>query len=261
MNIPSQAGTSGSSPGGTPHSEQRYLRPLRRHFRRHSALGRRSSRARRPRAALVIDFRDGSPALLYGYRWGAQESKTGIDMLNAILGADAALTVDSIFFPNSISRGARSRSFSDNGTPGNYLDDSYWGYWVNNDVYYHPDRFHSKWAYHPPRPASRAAGQSIRWGTLGGKQHRFRSETAGKWFVGRLGLRRVWHPARLPGAGTFHCVDACRRSIHPYPPPPMKICCRAVRVSASLLCAAPLYAAGPFPPGTWHQRHGRHRRG
>ena len=100
-------------------------------------------------AALVIDFRDGSPALLYGYRWAAQESKTGLDMFNAILGADTALVMDSVFFPNSISRGARSRSFSDNGTS-SFLDDSYWGYWVNNDVYYHPTDFTQNGHVIPP---------------------------------------------------------------------------------------------------------------
>jgi hypothetical protein len=92
-------------------------------------------------AAVVIDFRDGSPGLVWGYRWPAQEPRTGQDMLAAILGADPALGADSTFFPNSITYGARSRSFSDNGTPKNYFDDSYWGYWVNNDVYYHPTDF------------------------------------------------------------------------------------------------------------------------
>jgi hypothetical protein len=101
-------------------------------------------------AALVIDFRDGSPALLYGYRWSEQETKTGLDMFQAILGADSALQVDSVFFPNSISRGARSRSFSDNGTPLNYLDDSYWGYWVNNNVFYHPTDFNQNSHVVPP---------------------------------------------------------------------------------------------------------------
>src|SRR5687768_18241066 len=88
-------------------------------------------------AAVVIDFRDGSPGLVWGYRWPAQESRTGQDMLAAILGADPALSVDSTFFPGTMSYGARSRSFSDNGTPENYFDDSYWGYWVNNNVFYH----------------------------------------------------------------------------------------------------------------------------
>jgi len=91
-------------------------------------------------AALVVDFHDGAPGLLWGYRWPAQETRTGQDMLAGILGADSSLTVDSTFFPGSFSYGARARSFSDNGTP-DYTDDSYWGYWVNNDVYYHPTNF------------------------------------------------------------------------------------------------------------------------
>ncbi len=92
-------------------------------------------------AALVVDFHDGSPGLLWGYRWPAQEPRTGQDMLAAIMGADRSLQTDSTYFPNSFSYEARSRSFSNNGTPDNYFDDSYWGYWVNNEVYYHPVDF------------------------------------------------------------------------------------------------------------------------
>ncbi len=92
-------------------------------------------------AALVVDFHDGQPGLVWGYRWPAQESRTGQDMLAAILGADPGLAVDGTFFPNAFTYGARTRSFSDNGTPANYFDDSYWGYWVNNDVYFHPTDF------------------------------------------------------------------------------------------------------------------------
>ena len=84
-------------------------------------------------AALVIDFADGSPGLTWGYRWPATETRSGQDMLTAILGADPTLMVDSTVFPNSISYGSRARSFSDNGTP-DFTDDLYWGYWVNNDV-------------------------------------------------------------------------------------------------------------------------------
>ena len=89
-------------------------------------------------AALVVDFDDGSPGLLWGYRWPALEGRTGEDMLAAIMGADRSLHVDSTFFPGSFSYGPRTRSFSDNGTPDNYFDDSYWGYWVNNEVYNEP---------------------------------------------------------------------------------------------------------------------------
>ncbi len=90
-------------------------------------------------AALVVDFHDGSPGSIWGYRWPAQEQRTGQDLLAAVLGADHSLQTDSTFFPNSFSYGPRSRSFSDNGTPDNYFDDSYWGYWVNNEVYFGPD--------------------------------------------------------------------------------------------------------------------------
>ena len=44
-------------------------------------------------AALVVDFHDGQPGLVWGYRWPAQESRTGQDMLAAILGADPGLAV------------------------------------------------------------------------------------------------------------------------------------------------------------------------
>lgn len=101
-------------------------------------------------AAMVIDFRDGSNALFYGFRWPAQETRTGADMLNAILGADPALTVDNVSFINSFTYGARSRSYSNNGTPTNYSDDSYWGYWVNNEVSYHPTDFNLNGHLTPP---------------------------------------------------------------------------------------------------------------
>jgi len=92
-------------------------------------------------AALVVDFRDGSPGLVWGYRWPSGETRTGQDMLMAVLGTDNRLQVDSTFFPNAFSYGVRSQAYSDNGTPANFLDDIYWGYWVNNDVYYHPTDF------------------------------------------------------------------------------------------------------------------------
>lgn len=92
-------------------------------------------------AALVIDFRDGSPGVAWGFRWSAQETKTGQDMLNAILGANPALSVDSTFFPNTFTYGTRTQTFSSNGTPMDFTDDRYWGYWVNNEVFYHPTDF------------------------------------------------------------------------------------------------------------------------
>lgn len=92
-------------------------------------------------AALVVDFRDGSPGVVWGYRWTAQQTRTGQDMLNAIIGADPGLGVDNSFFPNAFIYGARTQSYSDNGTPMDFTDDRYWGYWVNNEVYYHPTDF------------------------------------------------------------------------------------------------------------------------
>ncbi|HEX2750475.1 MAG TPA: PEP-CTERM sorting domain-containing protein [Verrucomicrobiales bacterium] len=101
-------------------------------------------------AAIVIDFHDGSPGVTWGFRWNAAETRTGQDMLAAVLGADSRLTVDSAFFPNSFSFGNRTRSYSDNGTPANYFDDVYWGYWVNNDVYYDPNDFNLNSHIVPP---------------------------------------------------------------------------------------------------------------
>jgi hypothetical protein len=101
-------------------------------------------------AALVIDFHDGSPGVVWGFRWNAGETRTGRDMLGAVLSIDPRLSMDSTFFPNSISLADRSRAFSDNGTPGNFMDDSYWGYWVNNDVFYHPTDFNLNSHIVPP---------------------------------------------------------------------------------------------------------------
>ena len=101
-------------------------------------------------AAMVVDFRDGSPGIVWGYRWPAQEARTGQDMLAAIISADPALSVDNSFFPNAFSYGARTRSFSDNGTPADFTDDRYWAYWVNNDVYYHPTDFNLNSHIVPP---------------------------------------------------------------------------------------------------------------
>ena len=112
-------------------------------------------------AALVIDFRDGSPALVWGYRWPESASRTGQDMLAAIIGADASLSVDSTFFPSTISWNTRSRSFSDNGTPANYLDDSYWGYWVNNEVFYHPTDFLQNAHVMPPLGSPYESGRWV----------------------------------------------------------------------------------------------------
>lgn len=101
-------------------------------------------------AAMVLDFHDGTPGVVWGYRWPASESRSGLDMLAAILGANPALTVDSTFFPNAFTWETRTQSYSDNGTPANYLDDLYWGYWVNNDVFNHPTDFNQNSHIIPP---------------------------------------------------------------------------------------------------------------
>ena len=100
-------------------------------------------------AALVIDWRDGTPGLVWGYRWPSVESRTGRDMLEAVLGLDPGLTVDSTFFPGTMAWGGRSRSYDDAGTA-SYLDDRYWNYWVNNEVYLHPTDFMQNGHVVPP---------------------------------------------------------------------------------------------------------------
>lgn len=98
-------------------------------------------------AALVIDWRDGAAPLVWGYRWLETEAKTGQDMISAVLALDPRLGVQNFGFIdgwsfNTDQTGApeRLRTFSDQGTP-SFLDDTYWGYWVNNAVYYHPTDF------------------------------------------------------------------------------------------------------------------------
>ncbi len=101
-------------------------------------------------AALVVDFQDGSPGVVWGYRWDGGQTATGLDMLAAVMAADPRLSVDSTFFPSRFTLADRDRAYSDNGTPENYFDDSYWGYWVNNEVYYDPVDFNLNSHIVPP---------------------------------------------------------------------------------------------------------------
>lgn len=128
---------------------------------------------------MVLDFHDGTPGVVWGYRWPANESRSGLDMLAAILGANPALTVDSTFFPNAFTWETRTRSYSDTGTPANYLDDLYWGYWVNNDVFSHPTDFNQNSHIIPPALTVVPPEQSLRHRPLGGEQHR--SREPGPW--------------------------------------------------------------------------------
>lgn len=81
-------------------------------------------------AVLVIDWSDGSVPLAWGYRWHASESKTGADLLQAIVGADPVLHVTGIEgnFLDSITYADRSQT----GLPVQPF--TYWQYWVNNAV-------------------------------------------------------------------------------------------------------------------------------
>lgn len=86
-------------------------------------------------AALVIDWSDGSAPLAWGYRWSAAESKTGADLLSAIVGADPRLSTSDGSFVSFFTYDANG-----DGTPERRqtsLNDppyTFWGYFVNNAV-------------------------------------------------------------------------------------------------------------------------------
>ena len=103
-------------------------------------------------AALVIDWADGSPALLWGYRWADGANPTGNDLLRAIMGVDSRLRVPGLdAATNFISameydadgNGIYERSQTSALGP-------YWGYTVNNEVYYDPVDFHLNSHLLPP---------------------------------------------------------------------------------------------------------------
>lgn len=103
-------------------------------------------------AALVIDWADGGPALVWGFRWSNGATPNGTDMLMAVIGADARLRVPGLNpgtnFINTIEfdadgNGISERSQTTSAGP-------YWGYVVNNDVYNDPVDFNLNSHIVPP---------------------------------------------------------------------------------------------------------------
>lgn len=94
-------------------------------------------------AGLVIDWGDGSAPLLWGYRWDGPAAPTGRDMLMAVVGADARLNVPGLTpattFVNRFRYDAdHNGSYERDATGGST---NYWGYSVNNAVFFHPTNF------------------------------------------------------------------------------------------------------------------------
>lgn len=86
-------------------------------------------------AVLVIDWSDTEPAYAWGFRWDSSVSKTGGDLLAAILGADSRLTatISGAGFVSNVGWDANGDStferFNGDYDPGS---GKYWGYYVNN---------------------------------------------------------------------------------------------------------------------------------
>ncbi len=86
-------------------------------------------------AVLVIDWADGGQAWAWGFRWDSAESKTGQDMLAALLGAEPRLTVSGLA-SGFVSHFAWDADL--NGTPERFKPGfdagtgDYWTYSVNN---------------------------------------------------------------------------------------------------------------------------------
>lgn len=93
-------------------------------------------------AALVIDFdfpgaAAGAPSLLWGYRWPATESRTGRDLLAAIIAADPRLEATGLEFGfiDTLHYDADLDGTPDFTHPGyNPRTGRYSAYWVNNAV-------------------------------------------------------------------------------------------------------------------------------
>jgi hypothetical protein len=81
-------------------------------------------------AVLVLDWADAQPAWAWGFRWDASQSKTGGDLLSAVLGAENRLsaTVSSIGFVSNV--GWDGTRFQGDYNPST---GAYWNYFVNND--------------------------------------------------------------------------------------------------------------------------------
>lgn len=93
------------------------------------------------RAALVIDWNDGlQPAsFAWGYRWPANEARTGADLLRAVVDADPRLTVDGIESGFVQAFRLEFAGFGEDSPvrfrPGFNPDTGeFWNYWVNNPV-------------------------------------------------------------------------------------------------------------------------------
>ena len=93
-------------------------------------------------AVLVIDFAypgapTSAPSLAWGYRWPAAESRTGHDMLGAIIAADPRLDVTGLEFGfiDTLTYDADLDGRPDYSHPGfDPVTSSYSNYWVNNAV-------------------------------------------------------------------------------------------------------------------------------
>ena len=80
-------------------------------------------------AVLVLDWADAQPAWAWGYRWDASQSKTGADLLTAVLGVESRLTATvsgAGFVSNVAWSGTRFQGDYNAGTG------QYWNYFVNN---------------------------------------------------------------------------------------------------------------------------------
>lgn len=81
-------------------------------------------------AVLVIDWNDGSTPLAWGYRWQAEETKTGVDLVAAVVGADPRLNAvgaEANFVTNFTYDGRSQTGLTEQPF-------TYWQYWVNNAV-------------------------------------------------------------------------------------------------------------------------------
>jgi hypothetical protein len=93
-------------------------------------------------AALVIDFSHpgapvGAPSLVWGYRWPATESRTGYDLLAAVVAADPRLEVTGLEFGfiDTVRYDADLDGAADFAHPGfDAGSGRYSAYWVNNAV-------------------------------------------------------------------------------------------------------------------------------
>ena len=79
-------------------------------------------------AVLVLDWADAQPAWAWGYRWDASQSKTGADLLTAVLGVESRLTatVSGAGFVSNV--GWSGTRFQGDYNPGT---GQYWNYFVN----------------------------------------------------------------------------------------------------------------------------------